>query len=134
LRDRLERLQTERRSITGTLHTVHSYAYAALTILPKTSGTSELLVRALSSKEDTDAADAFEEDRDRRPHRRESPADRRTVLKGVQDNENHRTATWFIGTSVGFELVMLSLAAWVFCWPGLLNSREPGRLRRARFD
>jgi hypothetical protein len=115
LRDRLERLQTERKSITPALHTAHKLAFAAVTILPKTSGTTELLVRALSSQQDTEALAALDDDRDRRPGRRESPADRRTVREAMQDDEKHRTATWFIGTSIAFEAVILGIAAWIFC-------------------
>ena len=115
LEDRLDRLQTERNSITPALHTAHSVAFTVVTLLPKTSGTTELLVRALTSKEDTEAADALEEDRDRRPNRRESPADRRAVAKAMQDDESKRTASWFIGTSLGFEVVIVSFAAFVFC-------------------
>jgi ABC-type transport system involved in multi-copper enzyme maturation permease subunit len=114
-RDRLVRLQTERQSITDSLRIAHGYAYAAVTILPKTSGTTELLVRALSSKEDAEAADAMDEDRDHRPGRRRSPAERRAVRTAMKENEDKRTATWFIGTSLGFELVMVGAAAWVFC-------------------
>jgi hypothetical protein len=28
---------------------------------------------------------------------------------------NHRTVAWIIGTSVAFEVVVLTLAVWIFC-------------------
>jgi hypothetical protein len=37
------------------------------------------------------------------------------VDKKLVESQDQRTATWTLGTSIGFEAVVLSLAAWLFC-------------------
>jgi hypothetical protein len=117
LQARLDRLEAERRDVPTSIQSWHSAAYALITVLPKTSGTTEVLTRALTTDQAKQFADSFEEDRDNHPgpRRRDAPPERRAARKLMEEAENMRTAGWFIGTSVGFELVVVGLAAWIFC-------------------
>jgi hypothetical protein len=36
-------------------------------------------------------------------------------MQEFQQEVNSRSWGWIVGTSVGFECVMLALAAWIFC-------------------
>jgi hypothetical protein len=99
------------------------------TPLPKTAETVDLMSRWLI---DPDPFMQAEEEReqqraDRRarrgaPPRSNEPADnlmRYTdepeVAQRLQDEINARRFGWIVGTSLGFEIVVLGLAAWVFC-------------------
>jgi ABC-type transport system involved in multi-copper enzyme maturation permease subunit len=113
--DDLQQLQAERRAITTSVQTAHSVLYAIVTVLPKTSGTTEVLVRKLTTSNDTRAMDAFEDERDNHRPRRDSIAERKAIRSAMQEDENKRTTAWFIGTSLAFEAVVIGLSAWIFC-------------------
>ena len=107
----------------------HDIVYGLKTVLPKTSDTTDLLSRWLLS-EKTLVGDVPEEQADpddlvvvtapstrpgNRPRpRRDEPISEADVQQ-VAKTLNARPATWVIGTSLGFEFVVLALAAWVFC-------------------
>jgi ABC-type transport system involved in multi-copper enzyme maturation permease subunit len=115
LQDRLDQLTTERSQMGTGIYTAHKIAYAVLLPLPKTAGTTELLTRALTTSDDTRAAEAMEDQRASRPGRRLSYTDRRTIDDRLKASQDARSATWILGTSIAFELVVLGLAAWIFC-------------------
>ena len=85
LQHRLQQLQTEREAMTTSVQTAHSVLYAVVTVLPKTSGTTEILSRALTTNDDKQAINAIQVDNDdRRPHR-ESLAERKAVRTAMAE-------------------------------------------------
>ena len=114
---RQTRLETDRRT-QRQLTVAHAIAYAIKTILPKTSETTELLGRALVSKEDADrllnqtpeppSSPFGESERDLR-------ISERAIQKEIQRVVRSRTVGWVVGTSLAFEAVILGIAAWSFC-------------------
>ncbi len=116
LRERIDRLQNDRQKIGKGLTTAHHFVYAALTLLPKTEATTELLTRALISdgSEGSEAGPApdFSEPRG---NRREERAQQEYWEKQVQKELDKRTPLWILGTSFGFEILIVCLAAWLFC-------------------
>ncbi|MFG0252311.1 MAG: ABC transporter permease [Phycisphaerales bacterium JB038] len=96
---------------------VHWYSYLGKTLLPKTSETVELLDRVLIATEDMEGFI--------RSQREQSPAfttgDDEIAVNPIdvgwelQKRIRARSLTWVVGTSLGFEAVMLGLAGWIFC-------------------
>jgi ABC-type transport system involved in multi-copper enzyme maturation permease subunit len=123
IQNRLDNLLTKRAEITTTINTVHSIAFMALTPLPKTDGTTQLLDRELIKRadlphpqedqdSDSDAQQSFSADGSDRNDRL---TNRREFRKELEKEQDKRSAVWILGTSLGFELVILSLAGWIFC-------------------
>ena len=118
IEDRMENLKNERAQYGSGIDTAHAIAYGVLLPLPKTSGTTELMARALRDKDDEIAASAMEDDRANHrggPGRRLTYAQRRSVDQQFIDAQNARSATWTLGTSLAFEAVIMAFAAWLFC-------------------
>ena len=118
----------------------HDIVYGVKTVLPKTGDTTDLLGRWLLS-EKTLAGDFHEppeggtgdeadggaggdlvvtttpstQPDEQRRNRRRRNADFEKDAKEVATTLNTRPVSWVIGTSLGFEAVVLALAAWVFC-------------------
>jgi len=96
--------------------------------LPKTAETVDLMSRWLLNPEPF--MEAQEDSRERRQERRAArgipttrdSTERLDMYMGTPDAQqaiaqeiNARRATWIIGTSLGFEVVVLALASWIFC-------------------
>jgi ABC-type transport system involved in multi-copper enzyme maturation permease subunit len=133
LRNRREELKAEAGGNgLRNIRIAHSIVYGVKTVLPKTSDTTDLLSRWLLSErtlqgglEDGQADDGTAESvvtttrpgstqpstRRMRNEGPISPADTMATVKAV----NSRPVSWVIGTSLGFEAVVLALAAWIFC-------------------
>jgi hypothetical protein len=92
---------------------VHAWFYWTMTVLPKTSETVELLQRKLIHRSDLPG------------NGRDSQDDTGSMSNGqmfshsdiaeVQKEVRKRTWTWIAGTSLGFEVVVLLAAGWIFC-------------------
>ncbi|HWE95387.1 MAG TPA: hypothetical protein VG269_15575 [Tepidisphaeraceae bacterium] len=102
------------RSRYQTVRLVHNIARGIDLVIPKTRETNDLLDRRLiSDKEVLDAQASL-----RRPgpppfdidYRDLSDADSQVNLEG-----RHRSAFYILGSSLACELVLVSLAAWIFC-------------------
>ncbi len=98
--------------------TWHDIFYSIKTFLPKTSETIGLLDRYLVSSEESAALAATADD-DRKSKRKsdddaeiEVPKERTDIA--VDRQLRDRSVFWIVGTSLLFELVVLSLAAWIF--------------------
>ncbi|QOV92215.1 ABC transporter permease [Humisphaera borealis] len=100
----------------------HDILFAAKTVLPKTSETVSLLDRKLFETDELASLD--EEMRNQRRARRPRIGDNEMSLRmraereaqmGVQHEALTRSPVWVIGTSLAFEVVVLGIAAWVFC-------------------
>ena len=91
---------------------VNYWVHFANTLLPKTGQTNELLLRTLKDQADLTAFEADEGDERRffnvRVERRE--VERR--LKEIEDQDY--SWTWVIGSSLAFEVFILSLGCWWF--------------------
>lgn len=110
------------------LTTVHRSVFAAKSILPKTSETMNLLTRwvteaaSLSNHPETDNAETSAIDPGARALFSGSPPptslvatpDSPEVQQAVNQELTSRTATWIIGTSLLFELVILAIACFLF--------------------
>jgi ABC-type transport system involved in multi-copper enzyme maturation permease subunit len=99
----------------------HSLSYSVRTLLPKTGETMKLLERSLISGTEME----FLMKDDAEPAERKGPFNREMKVHGVKvsqkqmqrmmtDELRGRSAWWVIGTSVGFELVVLGFAGVVF--------------------
>ena len=109
--------------------TLHRILLAAKTVLPKTSETNALIDRWLEVGDDI-AINRAERRADRRAafatatgggwfnrfkDRTEVGTDDPQVEREIADRLRHRPTSWVLGTSLAFEAVILSLAAWIFC-------------------
>jgi ABC-type transport system involved in multi-copper enzyme maturation permease subunit len=126
LRAQLTDLKAERAAFNGDRFVLaHNIAFGVLTPLPKTGGTIELLTRQLvkladlPKVEDPQSA-PIEPEEDKpgpggrgnfRRNRQEQAVDARQVDIELRE----RSSYWILGTSCGFEAVVLGLAAWLFC-------------------
>jgi ABC-type transport system involved in multi-copper enzyme maturation permease subunit len=93
----------------------HKGFHSAMTLLPKTSETIEVLERKLVS--DADLKSLRDRDDSAPPPSfggDEIRVNEKKVQERVQDTLRSRSVLWVIGTSVAFELVMLGVATWVF--------------------
>ena len=94
----------EEQEASGALETGHRILYGVKTVLPKTSETIALLQRTLIRMADLEGQQRDVQDK-------RISAVQREVAEAVR---NHSVA-WIIGTSLGFELVVLAGAALFFC-------------------
>lgn len=95
--------------------TWHFGFHAAMTALPKTSETIEILERKLIS--DADLKELRDRDESGPPPsfgNEEIRVSEKKVQERLQDTLRSRSVTWVVGTSLGFELVLLGIATWVF--------------------
>ncbi len=99
------------------LRTWHRSIYTFVTILPKTTETIDLLERVLVTEADMkqlrkddgeDTMDFGDEPEDRKVNMKH-------VAEKVQDTVRTRPLWWILGTSFGFEAIILGIAAWIFC-------------------
>lgn len=106
------------------LEIAHDILYGVKTVLPKTSETTDLMSRwllsdaALNADFDDDEGDSDDGAAAGRPGQNPARAQRRAGreddARTVAQTLNTRPVSWVIGTSLGFEAVVLALAAWVF--------------------
>jgi ABC-type transport system involved in multi-copper enzyme maturation permease subunit len=105
----------------------HTVVYGIKTALPKTSETIGLLNRWLLSPESLAKAERPDDDnagpltatssrgaKGRLAHRNEHGPNSEDAVE-LQRTLNERPIWWIVGTSLGFECVVLALAAWIFC-------------------
>ena len=85
------------------LDTAHDILYGVKTVLPKTSETVGLLERSLY-----DMADLPDELMGQRGNQAEA---QREIVETIRS----RSVWWVVGTSLGFEALVLCCAAWIFC-------------------
>jgi hypothetical protein len=139
-RETAQQQAEELRKFVDKLDTFYVFARAVATVVPKTGETVDLLDRKLFS--DADIAELRDAGKDNRffppdPPRSPRPPttnpaeeeareiedareleQRREVERETADEvhqaERSRSIPWIIGTSLGFELVMLCWAGWVF--------------------
>jgi ABC-type transport system involved in multi-copper enzyme maturation permease subunit len=88
----------------GGLEVAHRVLHAIMTVLPKTTETISLLQRWLVRLADL-------------PAQPDSPQQQamQSAQREFQEALYQRSPFWIVGTSLGFEVVVLALAAWVFC-------------------
>jgi hypothetical protein len=97
----------------------HNISLAVKTVLPKTQDTIDLLKRVLLSEDDRRFLNTVTgADGNRR--RRQPPADDEgpitpSTAEEVERGLRSRSWVWIVGTSLGFEAVMVGLGAWHFC-------------------
>jgi ABC-type transport system involved in multi-copper enzyme maturation permease subunit len=85
------------------LNLAYNITYGLKTVLPKTSETIGLLERNLYDLADLPAG-MFGQ-----------PQQRQEAQREVMETIRKRTVWWVVGTSLGFEAVVLALGAWIFC-------------------
>jgi ABC-type transport system involved in multi-copper enzyme maturation permease subunit len=109
----LDRKKSERSRIHGAFNWPHQLFYDLETILPKTSETVALLERVLIRNAGLQrVSQEVPQDSQNPPvELNGSPV---PVAK-VQAEIRGRSAAWVMGTSVAFEVVVLGVAAWIFC-------------------
>jgi len=124
---RLQRLEStlarRRKSLEESRHSqrlltrAHRILFAAKTILPKTSETMDLLQRQLISSTELEGlqdAAAQGQNLDLGSDPDDVRVPQRRVMKEVTDIVNGRSVAWVMGTSLAFELVILTLACGIF--------------------
>jgi hypothetical protein len=104
-RAELKRTREEAESRAAGWDKAYRFANAFKTVIPKTSETTDLLQRQLVKKDEMTALVHSQ------PRNRD---DDEMAAKSVEFSRRH-SATWIIGTSLLFEAVVLTLAAWIFC-------------------
>jgi ABC-type transport system involved in multi-copper enzyme maturation permease subunit len=86
----------------------------AKTVFPKTTETTDLLERVLIKDMDLEPPEDAEDDQVP-SWMRLSRADQQRLATRMAAAYRQRSAWWVLGTSLGFEAVVLALGAWVFC-------------------
>lgn len=109
LEDR-RRFLAERQAESASAARWHDGLYAAKTVLPKTNETTDLLERYLV---EPDEVSTFLDAQQRRARNR-GRADELEATRRAEDALRTRPLWWVLGTSIAFELAVLSLAAWLF--------------------
>ena len=87
------------------LETAHRIAYGVKSVLPKTSETVALIERVMISTADLPGAQDDGGD----------PNGEQAARREMTGELRSRSPWWIVGTSLGFEAVVLALASWVFC-------------------
>lgn len=95
----------------------HGRLQSMLAPLPKTLETVDLMQRWLISAGELEARDANQRDPADDPVPIIASFSSDDVLAKARQQRalRQRPATWIIGSSLGFEAVVISLAAWIFC-------------------
>lgn len=105
----------EARSAGRILRTVERVITGVKLFTPKTSETVTLLRRKLvKAMPDMDGPEGGDESQDG-PFGPMTRKEGREMARRTEEALASRTTTWVIGTSLGFEFVMLSIAGWIFC-------------------
>lgn len=117
--------ERDQAAISPTLVTIDRLAFAIKTIVPKTKDTTNLLDRVLFKdkelqdmikQQETPAAAGGRAAPAAGPFRRGRLGPRAQARQTQQlERERQRSIFWVIGTSLVFEAVVLTLAAWHFC-------------------
>ena len=84
-----------------------------MTVLPKTAETVALLQRKLISSARLQGVADQQDDSDNQ--NRVDLNGNPVPVAALQAEMMRRTVGWIIGTSVTFEVIVLALAAWIFC-------------------
>lgn len=123
--DRIARLEERRAVVDKTRASVtkwHNGLLVAKTLLPKTQETVNLTARVLTDLAELQAvvaADAPDDSRALPDAEADAELGVRVREEDVQietaRRQRERSAWWIVGTSLGFEAVVLALACWVFC-------------------
>jgi ABC-type transport system involved in multi-copper enzyme maturation permease subunit len=113
LQSQLDEERARRTEMHGGFAPWHRGLYGAMTLLPKTAETLDLLRRELISRPGFSKAAAFEDDPSD-PQNDPRRAQEKTNVEMQQEMQS-RSIRWVMGSSLIFELVVLSLAAWIFC-------------------
>jgi ABC-type transport system involved in multi-copper enzyme maturation permease subunit len=123
----LANLRAERQRMTpDRFDTGHAVAAALVAPLPKTAGTIELLERQLvklgdlppppkATDEDADMIAPPDPPPPGRGGRRGRDPDGAVAGRDVDVQLRQRPASYILGTSIAFEVVVLGLAGWLFC-------------------
>ena len=114
-----QRLITEQNETITTLQSLerwHRIFYGVKTLFPKTTDTIELLNRILLTREEV--SQLTPEDRRARKNKKSDEDDlsvphQRTDVE-FQNRLRDRSVGWIVGTSLLFEAIVLSFAAWIF--------------------
>lgn len=93
----------EKKEPSASLAMAHDIVYGVKTVLPKTTETIGILERTLYSMAELPAGELGQ------------PRRQAKVGRKVQETLRSRSVWWVVGTSLGFELFVLSIAALIFC-------------------
>jgi ABC-type transport system involved in multi-copper enzyme maturation permease subunit len=93
----------EESNLLGNIEVAHNIVYAAKTVLPKTSETIGLLERNLIDLDELPVGP---------PGR---PPEFASAQRETEETLRSRSVWWIVGTSLGFEAVVLFWAALIFC-------------------
>ncbi len=99
--------------IHGAFDRPHKIFYEVMTVLPKTTETVDLLQRVLIGK--AGLRRISEQNQDDSENSNVELNNNPVPVAKVQAALRSRSIRWVVGTSVGFEAVVLGLAAWIFC-------------------
>jgi ABC-type transport system involved in multi-copper enzyme maturation permease subunit len=111
LQAQLERQQTERAGKSTSLTFLHQIFYDTQLVLPKTTETVDLLEKMLLRRLNFNSPSSRDSSSQPTMDLNGNPIDPRQVDAELRK----RTPSLIIGTSVGFEVVVLAIAAWLFC-------------------
>ena len=117
----IERTKTARDSVAGTRNSLglwHTGIFAVKTLLPKTAETTALLNRVLfESSELADWQESAAESRNR-GGRGERVGEVRVsqvrIQRAMEEAQRSRSLTWVLGTSMGFQVLILSITCFIF--------------------
>ena len=107
------------REIASRFDIAQRIVYGIKTVTPKTADTIDLLSRYVFTDEEIARSLNPPEQRQRRGPRGGGPfGDMEAQSEGAKQSAQEvrsRSVGWVIGTSLGFELVVVTLAGWIFC-------------------
>jgi hypothetical protein len=115
MRAELRSLQQKRAEVKNPWVIWHGLAFGIKTVLPKTTETIELLNRSLAKYAGIEQVDTDVSAPPPSFKFGESPQLDDAATREVQRQILARSLWWIVGTSVGFEVIVLAFAGWIFC-------------------
>ena len=104
----------EREASAASAARYHRYLWTAKTIFPKTAETKDLLLNVVANDEEVKRFVEAMANNERGQGGGPFQPNNRRVTKKLQTVLDSRTAWWVFSTSVGFEIVVVGAAAWLF--------------------
>ena len=114
LTERIDKLRDDGRDAGDKLGTIQRIFYIIKTPLPKTDETIKLTERVLISLADLPEVMGGESSPAPATNQPFDPVDQQRAAVSVVRKMRERSVAWVLGTSLGFELVVLAAGAWLF--------------------
>jgi ABC-type transport system involved in multi-copper enzyme maturation permease subunit len=114
----LEQTRQDRAEVSDPFATWHRLMFALTYPLPKTTETVDLIKREIGARMHMRHEQEADDEEQARPDNRGLFHNRQLMRRANQETNRQlaaRSTAYILGTSLAFEAVLVSLAAWIFC-------------------